>query len=97
MAIMTNLYDSAYSKVLKDIQKGRLESMLSEQSNFIKYVQKNFKKGNVEGRKIRRPIKIQQGMAAVGNINYQGSFKTKSLAKFDEIVVDPKYPTAHWN
>lgn len=91
---LSRLTDSAYADILKILQEGKMQNTLSEASVLWKYAQKLISRG-WEGKQINRPLRTSYGPAAVGNIQYNDAFKSKSDASFTLQSVHPKYVTAH--
>ena len=95
MAAPLSLIDSAYSKILKDLQEDTMINQLPESSEFWNYVKKSLRKIMPDGRRLRRPLQFQYGMAAVGNIPYHGNFKPVDRVSFVELIAKPKFVTGH--
>lgn len=95
MASPSNLLDSSFSSILKQLQEGTLSSQLANHSDMWKYITKSLKKVALQGKKLIRPLKVQRGIAAVKNIAYNGSFASKKTATLAELIAEPKYITAH--
>ena len=95
MASPSNLQDGSFTNILKQLQDGTMSNQLAEHSDMWKYIQKNLKKEAFDGKKLIRPLKVKRGVAGVKNISNTGSFASKKVATYTELVAEPKYITAH--
>ena len=95
MASPSNVIDSSWSNIMKDLQDGTMVDQLAQHNDLWKYIQKNIKKDASDGKRLIRPLKTKRGVAGIKNISYNGSFASKRVATYVQLIAEAKYITAH--
>jgi len=95
MAIQNVALYSDYKEILKVLQEGTVTQLLHDEESFFKLITAKFNKADIEGKKIIMAAKDVLGHPAAAFIAYNGSFASRSKARYENITIEPKYVTAH--